>query len=123
MGIEAFLAPVLANTWLVRINGQAQIRPISVAAKNPLFVTEIVIDARVQLVIVASHTRIGGKVVDVREGLTRQIGRSPIAGQDFRGGIQPVWRNDVPRELLPGDNFVPLSIPCAGRIAQTTAGG
>src|SRR5206468_11688380 len=109
MGIEAFLAPVLANPCLVRINGQAQIRPISVAAKNPLFVTEIVIDARVQLVILASHTRIGGKVVDLREGLTRQIGRSPIAGQDFRGGLRPVWRHEVPWELLPSDNIAPLS--------------
>ena len=71
LGSERLLAPVLTNPGLIRIDGKAQIGPVRVTAEDPLLVTSVVIEAHVRLVVVASHTGVGCKVVDVGEGLAR----------------------------------------------------
>ena len=67
---------------IVRIAGQVQVAPAGVASEHALLVADDVIEARIELIVVAAGAGIGGKVVDVGELLPRAVRKGPQASQD-----------------------------------------
>src|SRR5262249_34006600 len=106
----------------VRIDREVRVGPVSVPGKDSVPVGEIVVEARVELIVVAADTGVGRIVVDVRELDTWAVTPGPKIRHYLRRGIDAAGGNDVAGERAAGNDLVTAGISRTRSVAETAAG-